>query len=99
MHLFAIDLLLILSRVEIGGSILICSVVEENIVSKVTYEYWLKWYKAGSFDVSDQKRSETPAKVLDEGLQKCLDANSFQTQKELSVPQQTIFNCLYAMGL
>ena len=73
----------------------ICSVLEDDIVSKSTCEYWYKRFREDDFDVNDHERSGAPLKVNDEELQTLLDKDSCQTEKQLSeqlgVTQQLIY--------
>uniref|UniRef100_G1Q736 Mos1 transposase HTH domain-containing protein n=1 Tax=Myotis lucifugus TaxID=59463 RepID=G1Q736_MYOLU len=74
----------------------------EHAPSQDTCERWFKLFKSDDFDVKNKECPSQPKKFEDQQLQALLDEDVCQTQNQLAerlnVAQQTISNCLQAMG-
>lgn len=75
----------------------------EHAPSISACEFWYRRFKSGDFDNSDKERDGRPTKFEDTELEKLMDQDCSQTQKELaeslSVTQQAISVRLKAMGM
>jgi len=64
---------------------------------------WFQKFKNGEFDVEDKERSGRPKMYEDAELERLLDEDSYQMQKELAltlgVTQQTISYRLKSLGM
>lgn len=71
-------------------------------VSKATAKDWFARFRGGDFDLDDRPRSGRPSVVDDSLLRAAIEANPYQSTRELAerfeVDQKTIFNHLHAMG-
>ena len=71
--------------------------------SQDTCERWFKRFKSDDFNVKDKERPGQPKKFEDQQFQALLDEDACQMQKQLAarlnVAQQTISDCLKAMGM
>jgi transposase len=74
----------------------------QGTVSERTCFDWVKKFKAGDFDVSDQPRSGRPSYDIKEEIQAILDENHHASLRDmaiiLDVDKETVRNALLKMG-
>lgn len=74
----------------------------DGTVSKTTAKDWFTRFRGGDFNLEDRPRSGRPSGIDDSLLQAAIEANPYQSTRELAerfdVDQKTIFTHLHAMG-
>lgn len=82
---------------------LLVEAYNEDALSERTCREWFQKFKKGDFDVNDKGRSGRPKIYEDADLEKLLDEDSSQTQKELAlsleVTQQAVSHRLKSLGM
>lgn len=82
---------------------LLVEAYNEDALSERTCREWFQKFKKGDFDVKDKDRSGRPKIYEDADLEKLLDEDSSQTQKELAlsleVTQQAVSHRLKSLGM
>ena len=74
----------------------------DHALSEATCKRWLQWFRNNDFDVRNEERGRAPKKFEDTELQTILEEDDTLSQKQmaaiLNLAQQTISDCLKAMG-